>query len=326
MSVHPPFPVICGPTAGGKTALAVELALTHARLGRGDAEIVSADAYLIYKGLDIGTGKPSERERRGVPHHLIDIVEPTERFSVHDWLRAAERTVDEIRARGNLPIVVGGTHLYIQSILHGLFEGPPPDEALRQRLRAAPAPQRRAELERVDPEAAARIHPSDERRTVRALEVYHQTGTPISRLQTQWAAAQPDRSDRVLVGLDWTSEAINRRINARVREMLELGLIEEARGLWASGRLGAQAGEALGYKQLVAHFEGRASEHDAIERIKIETRRFAKNQRTWLRRLRAHPGSVWLQAGTSTPEKLAQSLADQLFTQRPPSARQGENT
>ena len=310
---HPRFPVICGPTAGGKTALAVELALACAALGR-DAEIVSADAYLIYRGLDIGTGKPTHEEQRGVPHHLIDIVEPSERFSVHDWLRAAEGEINSIRARGALPIVVGGTHLYIQSILHGMFEGPPPDEALREQLRAIPAPDRRAELERVDPDAASRIHPSDERRTIRALEVFRQTGTPISRLQTQWASAQPDRSDRVLIGLDWSSEAINRRINARVRQMVELGLVEEVRGLWSSGRLGPQAGEALGYKQLVDHFEGRASEKDAIERIKIETRRFAKNQRTWLRRLRTQPGSIWLDAVSSTPANHAQTIAQQLFT------------
>ncbi|MFI4898043.1 MAG: tRNA (adenosine(37)-N6)-dimethylallyltransferase MiaA [Phycisphaerales bacterium JB059] len=301
------FPVICGPTAGGKTALAVALAQALARAGR-PAEVVSADAYLIYKGLDIGTGKPTTEERAGIPHHLIDIVEPTERFSAHDWLRAAEHAIDDIRGRAALPIVVGGTHLYIQSILHGMFEGPPPDEALRDELRAIPAPERRAELERVDPDAAARIHPSDERRTVRALEVFRQTGTPISELQTQWAGAQPDRSDRVLVGLSWETEAINRRINARVRAMVERGLVEEARGLWASGRLGPQAGEALGYKQLVDHFEGRASLEEAIERIKIETRRFAKNQRTWLRRLRAHPGSVWVDAPSSPPEIHAQSL------------------
>ncbi len=313
---HPKFPVICGPTAGGKTALAVELALAYEALGRGSAEIVSADAYLIYRGLDIGTGKPTPDERRGVPHHLIDIVEPTERSSAHDWLRAAEQTIADIRSRGNLPVVVGGTHLYIQSILHGMFEGPPPVEALREHLRAIPAPLRRDELERVDPAAAQRIHPSDERRTIRALEVFRQTGTPISDLQTQWASAQPDRSDRVLIGLEWDSDAINRRINARVRQMLDLGLIEEARGLWSSGRLGPQAGEALGYKQLVDHFEGRASEEDAIERIKIETRRFAKNQRTWLRRLRAQPDSLWLDAVSSTPASHAQSIADKLFTTR----------
>ncbi len=311
---HPRFPVICGPTAGGKTTLAVELALAYESLGQGGAEIVSADAYLIYQGLDIGTGKPTSDERRGVPHHLIDIVDPTERYSVHDWLRAAEGTISDIRARGNLPIVVGGTHLYIQSILHGMFEGPPPDEALREQLRAIPAPQRRAELERVDPGAARRIHASDERRTVRALEVFRQTGTPISDLQTQWAGAQPDRSDRVLIGLEWASQAINQRINARARQMLEQGLIEEARALWVSGRLGPQAGQALGYKQLVDHFEGRASEVDAIERIKIETRRFAKNQRTWLRRLRAEPGSLWLDADSSPPIKHAQSLIYQIFT------------
>ncbi len=313
----PRFPVICGPTAGGKTALAVELALALESAGPARAEIISADAYLIYKGLDIGTGKPTERERKGVPHHLIDIAEPAERFSVHQWLRAAEDAIEQIRSRGAIPIVVGGTHLYIQAMLAGLFDGPEPDEALRERLRAMSAPERRSELERVDPAAAQRIHPSDHRRTVRALEVFRQTGTPITELQTQWERAQPDRSDRVLIGLDWAGEAINRRINARVRGMIERGLVEEARALWEGGRLGAQAGEALGYKQLIEHFRGEATLEDAIERIKIETRRFAKNQRTWLRRLRATPDSVWLDAESDTPQNHAQAIVNKLFMSPP---------
>jgi len=306
------FPVVCGPTAGGKTSAAIALAQELVRRGR-PAEIISADAYLIYKGLDIGTGKPTIEECAGIPHHLIDIVEPTDRFSAHDWLGAAEGAIDEIRARAATPIVVGGTHLYIQSTLRGMFEGPAPDESLRDQLRAISAPERRAELERVDPEAAQRIHPSDERRTVRALEVFRQTGTPISDLQTQWASAQPDRSDRLLVGLEWGTEAINGRINARIREMVRAGLVGEARALWEGGRLGPQAGEALGYKQLVEHFEGKIAQDDAIERIKIETRRFAKNQRTWLRRLRAEPASLWLNAESDAPEKMAQTIATKLL-------------
>jgi len=157
--------------------------------------------------------------------------------------------------------------------------------------------ERRAELERVDPSAAQRIHPNDERRTCRALEVYRQTGTPISELQRQWdreRRLRPEAEGAVLVGLDWPAELINRRINARVREMMERGLLEETRGLWEAGRLGPQAREALGYKQLLAHLEGRWSLAEAVEQIKIETRRFAKNQRTWLRRLRTTPGSVWI--------------------------------
>lgn len=309
----PRFPILVGPTAGGKTDLAIAVALEFAsERGAGEggpggsaavgAEVVTADSIQIYRGLDIGSAKPTPAERRGVPHHLLDIADPLDRFSVSDWLALAERTISEIRARGNLPVVVGGTHLYVKALLEGLFQGPDPDPALRARLQRMDPAARRAELERVDPAAAMKIHPNDERRTVRALEVYHQTGRPISEHQRQWDAGRA-RPDAVLVGLDWPPEAINRRINARVRLMVERGLVEEARALWQSGLLGPQAREALGYKQLIDHFESRATLAEAVEQIKIETRRFAKNQRTWLRRLRTTAGSVWIDAGTVPPEE-----------------------
>lgn len=285
------FPVIIGPTAGGKSDLAVDVAIALIGWGR-PAEVVTADAFQIYRGMDIGTAKPTVDERRGVVHHLIDVVEPAESFTVSDWLGAANAAIDDIRSRGAIPIVVGGTHLYIKSLLDGLFEGPDPDPALREQLRAIPASARRAELARVDPSAAARIHPNDERRTLRALEVFRQTGTPISELQSQWD--KETRSDCTVIGLDWPSELLNPRINARVKTMMERGLLEETRGLLP--RLGAQAREALGYKQLIEHIEGRSSLDDAVEKIKVETRRFAKNQRTWLRRLRTTPGSMWIDA------------------------------
>ncbi len=294
-----PFPLICGPTAGGKTALALALAHGLARDGQ-PGEVISADAFQVYKGLDIGSAKPTLAERQGVPHHLIDAIEPTEPFTVHDWLAEAERLIADIRARDRVPIVVGGTHLYVKALLEGLFEGPEPDEALRAELRATPLPHLRAELERVDPAAAQRIHPNDDRRTVRALEVYRQTGTPISELQQQWDRAKSARPDALLVGLDWPADRINPRINARVRQMMADGFLEEVRALEASDRLGPQAREGLGYKQLLAHLRAELSFDDAVEQIKIETRRFAKNQRTWLRRLRATPNSVWL-----TPQDLA---------------------
>jgi tRNA dimethylallyltransferase len=290
-----PIPVIVGPTAGGKSALAVALAHELARRGLPPGEVVTADAFQVYRGMDIGTAKPTAAERDGVPHHLIDLVEPGERFTVADWLGAAERTLADIGARGRTPIVVGGTNLYVKVFLEGMFEGPEPDETLRATLAALPQAERRAELERVDPVAAARIDPNDERRTVRALEVYRQTGTPISTLQQQWDRERSVRPGVRLVGLDWPAEAINRRINTRVRQMVADGLVAEARGLWEAGALGPQAREALGYKQLIAHFEGRCTLDEAVEKTKIETRRFAKNQRTWLRRLRAVPGGVWVE-------------------------------
>lgn len=290
----PRYPIIVGPTAGGKSALAVEVA-HHLRETAGvDGEVVTADSIQVYRGLDIGAAKPTNEEMRGIRHHLIDLVEPTERFSLHDWLGRAERVIADVKSRGAVPIVVGGTNLYVKALVDGMFEGPEVDESLRAELNARPLRELRDELERVDPVAAAKIHAMDQRRTVRALEVFRATGTPISTLQTQWDRERTRRSDCVIVGLEWPIEQINRRINARVKLMFEQGLVEEARALWSSGRLGIQAREALGYKQLIDYFEDRLSLEEAFEKIKIETRRFGKNQRTWLKRLKMTPGSVWI--------------------------------
>lgn len=304
------FPVIVGPTAGGKSALGV--AVCHALEARGGAgEIVTADSMQVYRGLDIGTAKPTDEERAGVPHHLIDVVEPTETFSVDRWLALAEGLIDDLRARGVTPVVVGGTHLYVKALLDGLFDGPPGDVGLRADLSALGLKALREELERVDPEAAGRIHPNDERRTVRALEVFRLTGRALSEHQRQWD--DRGRADAMLVILRWEHEALNRRINARVRGMVDAGLVEEVRGLWGSGRLGEQALQALGYKQLVEHFEGRCSLDDALERVKIETRRFAKNQRTWLRRLSVTPNSLPVDADGADADALAQVVVNQLL-------------
>ncbi|USN99335.1 MAG: tRNA (adenosine(37)-N6)-dimethylallyltransferase MiaA [Phycisphaeraceae bacterium] len=301
----PSIPVIVGPTAGGKTSLAVLVA--HTLTDRGHrAEIISADSVQIFRHMDIGSAKPDDEERGGVPHHLIDVVNPEDRFTVHDWLRAAEPAVDDIQSRGAIPIVVGGTNLYIKAFLEGLFEGPEPDEALRDELRAMIQADRRAELERVDPAAAERIHPNDERRTVRALEVYRQTGVPISEHQKQWDEGV--RPGARLLGLDWPTETINRRINARVKQMMQAGLLDEVRTL--APRLGPQAREALGYKQLLRHLASDWTLDEAVEQIKIETRRFAKNQRTWLRRLRRTPDSRWFCPHEEEPAKIARVMVD----------------
>lgn len=307
------FPIIVGPTAGGKSALALALsAAIPERTGHGSA-VVSADSMQVFRGMDIGTAKPTVEERGLVSHHLIDIVEPEESFSVDRWLGLAEPLLEELRGRGIVPIVVGGTHLYAKTLLEGMFEGPEPDPDLRAALSTMDPRERRRELERVDPRAAERLHPNDHRRTIRALEVYRSTGRPISELQAQWDRAR-HRSDALLVGLEWEPEAINRRINERVRRMVDRGLITEARGLWEGGRLGAQASQALGYKQLAVHFEGNATLEEAIEATKIETRRFAKNQRTWLRRLRTTPGSVWIPGEEAEGDQWIQVIVDQLVT------------
>ncbi|MGD9693666.1 MAG: tRNA (adenosine(37)-N6)-dimethylallyltransferase MiaA [Phycisphaerales bacterium] len=289
-------PFIIGPTAAGKSDLGVELAL------RLPGEVVSADSMQVYRGLDIGTGKLTQTERRAVPHHLLDILDPAESFSVDSWLRLANDACENIRARALTPVLVGGSLLYVKSFLEGLFEGPPADKTLRERLRAMDATARRTELERVDPKAASRIHFNDERRTIRALEVFHTTGVPISEHQQQWDA-QPVRTDVALVILDWPTEAINKRINARVRAMIDGGLVEEARRL--APTLGPQAREALGYKQLLSAFDAGGALEDAVEQIKIETRRFAKNQRTWLRRLSTTPRALRIDAGTTPLERWA---------------------
>lgn len=310
-------PVIAGPTAGGKSALAVAVAREFERRGLGAGEVVTADAFQVYRGMDIGTAKPTEAERAGVPHHLIDVVEPSEGFTVHQWLGLAESAIEAIRARGNVPIVAGGSHLFIKSLLEGLFEGPGGDAELRAELEAVELGELRAELERVDPQAAERIHPNDRRRTVRALEVFRLTGRPISEHQSQWDAGRA-RPDLVLVGLRWSSEALNRRINARVREMVAAGLVAEVRGLWGNGLLrsevGSQAREGLGYKQLAAAFDSGRPVEDAIERIKIETRRFAKSQRTWLRRLGPTAGSIWLEPERQSLGEMTQIVANACLT------------
>ena len=306
----PRFPDIVGPTAGGKTALAVQLA--HASSAHGiPGEVVTCDAFQIYRGMDIGTAKPTPEDRRGVPHHLLDLRDPgdPEPFTVHDWLRGAEQVIADCRARGRLPIVVGGTNLYVKSLLEGMFEGPGADADIRRELHDLQPDALRAELERIDPATAQRIHANDVRRTVRAIEVFRLTGTPISTLQAQWDREDHRRKDCVLIGLDWPVEAINRRINARVRGMIAHGLEAEVRRLWeargTAGGLGLQAREALGYKEFVEIFEHGGRTEDAAERIKIGTRQLAKAQRTWLKRLRTFQPSLWIDAVATPMEEWA---------------------
>ena len=307
------FPVIVGPTAGGKSSVAMALASRLADRGV-SAEIISADAFQVYRGMDIGTAKPAPADRAAVPHHAIDIRDPTEAFTVDEWLAIAEEQIQRVRSAGGIPIVVGGTHFYVKALLEGLFEGPTPDPELRASLQAIDASSLRAELEQIDPKAAERIHPNDRRRTIRAIEVHRQTGIPISEHQKQWDAAR--RDDAILVALQWPVEQINSRINSRVRDMITAGLVEEAHGLWEAGGFGPQSREAIGYRQFIAHFEGQSTQEEAVEAIKIETRRFAKSQRTWIRRLLAGPpgapSPISVDASSLTPEKIAQAIESQL--------------
>lgn len=289
MSANRLIIIIVGPTAGGKTTYAIELAQ---RLP-GGGECICADSMQVYRGMDIGTAKPTAQERTRVPHHVLDVADPAKSdFTVDRWLRLAEAAIADIRSRDRWPIVVGGTNLYVKALLEGLFEGLPPDDSLRVQLDEQTTESLRAQLEQIDPAAASRIHRNDRRRTIRALEVFHQTGRPISDHQQQWNR-QRMRADAIIIGLEYPIPLINRRINARVKSMMEQGLLKEVTRLQESGRLGPQAREALGYKQLLEHLKGGISLEEAVEEIKIRTRRFAKQQRTWLRQFRLLPQSVW---------------------------------
>ncbi|MDG2291324.1 MAG: tRNA (adenosine(37)-N6)-dimethylallyltransferase MiaA, partial [Phycisphaerales bacterium] len=264
----------------------------------------------------IGTAKPTAAEQAAAPHHLLDLIEPNKAFTVDDWLTAARTCIDDIRLRKRFPIIVGGTNLYVQSLLGGFMQGPDPDPDVRAELNAMDATQLRSELERVDPDAAERIHQNDRRRTIRALEVHRLTGESISSLQGQWDAARPPE-DVVLIGLEWSAEAVNRRINSRVRSMMDAGFLEEVTHLHAAGRLGPQSREALGYKQLLEHLDGQLNLEEAIEQIKIRTRRFAKQQRTWLRKFRQLWGGCWIEAEGEEAQDIANKALTYISSQAP---------
>jgi len=308
--------LVLGPTAGGKSSLAFRLAQGM------DGVVISADSMQIYRHMNAGTAKPSATMRRQVTHAMIDIVEPTERFTVAQWLEQARRTIDAAQATHRVPIVVGGTNLYVKALLEGLFEGPPADPALRDELGQIESAELHLRLAAVDTESAERIHPHDRRRMIRALEVHAATGRPISHWQQQWKEGVSDDHGYFgdiqfhLIGLSWSRDAINHRINERVGAMFhpqrygpqtleELGITEslpcEARRLWESGSLGDQSSQALGYKQVISHIQGQASLAEAFEQTKIQTRRFAKQQRTWLRRFR---GVHWLDADGIDPDRV----------------------
>ncbi len=275
---------ILGCTGSGKGSLGRTLA------GEIGAEIISVDSMKVFRRMDIGTAKPSAAARAAVPHHLIDVVEPSEDYSVAEFVRASEQAIADIAGRGKPVLCVGGTALYIKALSEGLFEGPSADEAVRARLAAQAdaegAPALHAELQRVDPAAAERIHPNDLRRIVRALEVYELTGTPITELQTQWDR-QRTVYDCTFIGLRRSREDQSRRTNRRVHQMVEMGLVGEVERLLAEDRpLSTTARQALGYAEIIAHLEGEVSLADAIENIKINTRQFSKAQRTWFKRFR----------------------------------------
>jgi tRNA dimethylallyltransferase len=306
--------LVLGPTAGGKTALSVELALRVP----GGGECVSADSMQVYRGMDIGTAKPSDEERRGVPHHLIDVADPHGGpFTVADWVDGARAAIEAIHARGRHAIVVGGTNLYVKSLTEGMFEGPAGDPEIRARLEALPTEMLRGDLEHHDPVAASRIHFNDRRRTIRALEVWMITGRRISELQQQWSdAPRALPAGMHVVGLEWPVDLINQRINQRVHAMVEAGLEQEVMRLLAKGPLNRQAIEAVGYREVLRHFAHELSIEEAEEEIKVRTRQYARQQRTWLRRFKAVPGAIWIDGPMTTTEAAAGLVIETLFGAR----------
>ena len=287
----PKILVISGPTASGKTALAVELALRHS------GEVVSADSMQIYRRMDIGTAKPTREEMRGVPHHMLDVADPEEDFSVARYVELAARCVDDILARGKLPIVAGGTGLYIDSLLSGrTFARFDPDSPLRRELEEELARRGGAalleELARVDPDTAARLHPNDGKRIVRALEVYRSTGTTLTAHNAMTRSLPPRYSALTLTLAFQRREDMWDRIDRRVDRMMADGLAEEVRALLDSGVPDrCTAMQAIGYKEMAAALRGDGDTARAAEEIKLRSRQYAKRQLTWFRR---NPDARWL--------------------------------
>jgi tRNA dimethylallyltransferase len=300
-AVTVPLIVIIGPTASGKSRLAVDLALAMG------GEVVSADAFAVYRGMDIGTAKPTPDERRGIPHHLIDVIGSEERSDGARWLGWAETAIAGIHGRGQPVIVAGGTPLYVRFLLEGLSAGAPRDEAVRRELDArydalGPAAFH-AEVAAVDPGYAGERHPNDRRRLVRALEVHRLTGRPYSAFHTTNGGSDP-RWRPLVLGLAWPREVLYERINRRTSRMLEDGLVDEVRGL--AGRLSPEAAQAVGYKELIDHLAGRSTLAEAETAIATASRHLAKHQMTFYRRF---PGVRWLDGADPGLSATAAALA-----------------
>ena len=297
---------LTGPTAVGKTLLGVELAR------RLDAEVVALDSMTLYRRMDIGTAKPTIEERGGVPHHLIDVLEPSDAASVADYRRWAGAILAGIEARGRRALFVGGTALYLKALLRGLFEGPGGDPVVREELERIADDQGALalhdQLRRVDPATADRLHPHDRRRVVRALEVARTTGRPLSEHQVEHDQTAPPNV--AVLALERPRPEVHARINRRVEQMFADGLVEEVHGLRAeTPALGPVAAQGVGYREVIDLLDGRTDVATAIERTQARTRQFAKRQATWFR------GLAEVQSFPLNPEEPTQASVDRLLTQ-----------
>lgn len=273
--------LLTGPTASGKSRVALDVA---DRIG---AEIISVDSMAVYREMDIGTAKPSPDDRQRVPHHMIDLVPPTDDYSVSQFVQDAHRQSESIRSRGRRVLLVGGTPLYLKSLLCGMFLGPPADwefrEEVERDIEVYGLDALRARLLQVDPLSAHRILPGDKRRMIRALEVAKKTGSPLSHWQTQFERFSIPANSRAFV-LQWDRGTMHRRVDARVDNMFAKGLLDEVRGLKDRyGHLGKTASQAVGYKEPLAHLAGEMGRSEMVEQVKAHTRQFVRRQEIWFR-------------------------------------------
>ena len=306
---------LAGPTACGKSDVALVFA-DRLKAERGVAlEIVSLDSMTLYRRMNIGTAKPSADARLKVPHHLFDILEPSQEFSVAEYLVEAQQVCREIVARGGTPLFVGGTGLYLRSLLRGVFEGPPANDEIRQRLETEAARDGAGSLHRrlqqLDPMTAERLHANDLRRVVRALEVIELTGQPLSAQHREEPLSLDQRPSNVMwlsPPRDWLYDRINRRVAA----MLDSGWLDEVRGLLAEQQpMSLTASQALGYKELIEHLRGERSLSEAIGLIQTRTRQFAKRQHTWFRNLEeCRPLAI---TGDESPSEIAARFVECVF-------------
>lgn len=296
---------IAGPTASGKTALSIALAKEL------DAEIVSCDSMQVYKRMDIGTAKPSLQERDGIPHHMLDVAEPDEDFSVSRYCAMAAPIIDDIHGRNKTAIIVGGTGLYMDSLVRGNDFAPFPSTGMREMLEDKPIEEVFSQLQDVDPEAAARLHLSDKKRIIRAMEVYLETGTTITEHNRRTQQIPPRYNPLWFALEDEDRQDLYARIDRRVDIMLEQGLIDEIKALLASGIPSkCTAMQAIGYKEFVAALEGRISIEKAATQVQQSSRHYAKRQLTWFRR---NPNIHWLRRGKNADTEEILCLARQVL-------------
>ncbi len=296
-----PILFLVGPTAVGKTAFALDLA-EHL-----ETEIIGADSMQIYRYMDIGTGKPTRQERERVAHHLVDFVHPSESYSVGKYRREASAVIDRMHEAGQVPLIVGGTGLYIRALTQGLFNGPEADPEIRNSLKefalAKGANALYNHLKSVDPSAACKIHPNDERRLIRALEVYRITGRPISELQAEQKRNIESTFRFILFGLTLSRNKLYGVIDKRVDQMINQGLLDEVRSLMAMGiDPKAVSMQGLGYKEIIPVVLGKEKLRDAVDLLKKETRHFAKRQMTWFQ---AEKRISWIDLGEFRDRKEA---------------------